>query len=350
MNEVEALQSEAADKTQDMGSAGQLLRQARERQGVGLEPLAGMLKVPVEKLAALEAEDWHKLPDAVFARALAQTVCRTLQVDAAPILALLPKGGAAKLSSNPEGLNTPFKDKAMRSSVAGQSEAAGSGLWKFLALGLMAAAGVAALYWGSDWVKGAQDSAAGNAPASSQAPAVAEANLPVQPSFANGVTAVAVTPLTATAATAAVAAQSAEVVAPAAPAAEPVVSSATQSAVSVPSGAAAPLQQAALLPAAAAASAAAAPAAVGAPVTVSEVAVPVLRMRASAQTWVQVRDAQQRVVLEQILQAGGVAETSAARPLFVVVGKADATTVEVDGAALDLAAVARNNVARFEVK
>jgi cytoskeleton protein RodZ len=77
---------------------------------------------------------------------------------------------------------------------------------------------------------------------------------------------------------------------------------------------------------------------------------PTLRLRATAETWVQVRDVQQRVVLEKILQAGGVLETSAARPLSVVVGKASATQAEIDGVAFDLAAVARNNVARFEVK
>lgn len=352
MNEVEALQPEAAVTAPETGSAGQLLRQAREQQGVSLESLAGTLKVPVEKLAALEAGDWRKLPDAVFARALAQAVCRVLQVDVVQVLALLPKGGAAKLSSNPEGLNTPFKDKAMRSSVAGQSEAVGSHLWKFLALGLMAAVGAAALYWGPDWMAGASNGAA--SPVAGGAASVVTHVAPASPTpvaVSNGVAAVPVTPLAMPAATGA-APVGAEVVQPVAtPVAAVVTAPAAPDAATpapaapAPVSAPVPTQSDAVVP-----TSAAAPTAVGAPVTVTEVAAPTLRLRASAQTWVQVRDARQRVVLEQILQAGGVAETSAARPLFVVVGKADATTVEVDGAALDLAAVARNNVARFEVK
>ena len=65
----------------------------------------------------------------------------------------------------------------------------------------------------------------------------------------------------------------------------------------------------------------------------------------------QVRDAQQQVVMEKILKAGDVFEEApAGRPLQVVVGNAGATKLEIDGAAFDLAAVAKNNVARFEVK
>ena len=91
----------------------------------------------------------------------------------------------------------------------------------------------------------------------------------------------------------------------------------------------------------AAAAAAAAPAANGTQ----------LRFTANAESWVQVRDAQQRVVMEKILKSGDVFEdTAAGRPLYVVVGNAGATTLQIDGAAFDLAAAAKNNVARFEVK
>jgi len=76
-----------------------------------------------------------------------------------------------------------------------------------------------------------------------------------------------------------------------------------------------------------------------------------LRFTANAESWVQVRDAQQRVVMEKILKSGDVFEdTAAGRPLHVVVGNAGATTLQIDGAAFDLAAAAKNNVARFEVK
>lgn len=78
---------------------------------------------------------------------------------------------------------------------------------------------------------------------------------------------------------------------------------------------------------------------------------PRLRFAASGDSWVQVRDAQDKVVMEKMMKAGDVLDQAApSRPLKVVVGNAGATTLEVDGAALNLQESARNNVARFEVK
>ena len=77
---------------------------------------------------------------------------------------------------------------------------------------------------------------------------------------------------------------------------------------------------------------------------------PVLRITAKGATWVQVLDAQQRLLIEKILQDGEVFSTSAPKPLTVAVGKAGLATVEVNGAPFDVQAVARSNVARFEVK
>ena len=74
-------------------TAGALLRQARQAKGLHIAALAVSLKVPQRKLEALEADRYGELPDATFVRALAQTVCRALKVDRAPILALLPLYG-----------------------------------------------------------------------------------------------------------------------------------------------------------------------------------------------------------------------------------------------------------------
>lgn len=89
-------------------TAGRLLRQAREAAGVELSPLAMSLKVSVKKLEALEADRFDQLPDAVFVRALASSVCRALKIDAAPVLALLPQSGVPRLDYDESGLNTPF--------------------------------------------------------------------------------------------------------------------------------------------------------------------------------------------------------------------------------------------------
>jgi len=71
-------------------TAGALLRQAREKAGMHLGMLSVALKVPVRKLTALEADQYNALSGPVFVRALANSVCRHLQIDATPILALLP--------------------------------------------------------------------------------------------------------------------------------------------------------------------------------------------------------------------------------------------------------------------
>ena len=90
---------------------GALLRLAREQVGVHIAALAVALKVPVRQLEALEQDRLDLLPDHTFARALAGSVCRQLKVDATPILAALPQGGARVVGVG-EGLNEPFRPSA----------------------------------------------------------------------------------------------------------------------------------------------------------------------------------------------------------------------------------------------
>lgn len=71
-------------------SAGALLRQYREAKGLHISILAASLKVPMSKLDALEANRLDELPDLVFARALAMSICRYLHQDPAPVLGLMP--------------------------------------------------------------------------------------------------------------------------------------------------------------------------------------------------------------------------------------------------------------------
>jgi cytoskeleton protein RodZ len=70
-------------------SAGARLRRAREQSGLHIAALAVTLKVPVKRLEALEADRYDLLPGPVFTRALAASVCRSLKLDAAAVLALL---------------------------------------------------------------------------------------------------------------------------------------------------------------------------------------------------------------------------------------------------------------------
>ena len=92
-------------------SAGALLRQARVAQGLEITALAATMKVAPRKLELLESDRFDELHDATFARALAQSVCRTLRIDAAPVMALLPQAQGLRLDQINQGLNTPFRDR-----------------------------------------------------------------------------------------------------------------------------------------------------------------------------------------------------------------------------------------------
>ena len=92
-------------------SAGRMLREARERQGLHIAALAASIKVAPKKLELLEADRFDALPDATFTRALAQTVCRALKIDSAPMLGLLPPPLGHRLDHVGEGLNAPFRER-----------------------------------------------------------------------------------------------------------------------------------------------------------------------------------------------------------------------------------------------
>lgn len=310
MNEVvveSANQQNSSDDAVMQPSSGQLLCQAREQQQMTVQTLAAMLKVPVHKLQALEEDRWDALTDAVFTRSLALSVCRILNIPSEPVLAGLPKLEGSKLSANPEGINAPFKDKTLRSLMSPSHDSSSGNAFKIVAALLIAVAGSAGLYFLPQWQSEEQETV-------EAAPASVEPELMFAPQAPGVVVSVQETT---------VAEQ------PAAAAQEPAPAPAETEAA------------AAAVPSADAAQPAEAQAGAG----------PRLRFAASGDSWVQVRDAQDKVVMEKMMKAGDVLDQAApSRPLKVVVGNAGATTLEVDGAALNLQESARNNVARFEVK
>lgn len=290
-------------ESQAGASAGALLRQARQSAGMDIAVLASALKVPVSKLQALENDDFTVLPDAVFARALASSVCRTLKVDPVPVLGQLPQGQAPRLVGDKDGLNAKFKDPQDKAPPL-RLPAASRGV-SLTVLVLLAAA--AAVYF---LPSGMLEFDLARAPAPAPAQAVVEA------SQENGSVSEAV------------------------PGAESAVS-AQSPASDVPAAAPTAAVPAAAVPMVAASVASAAG---------TVVASALLEFRATAESWVQVRDAAGAVVFERTLKAGESAQAPGKPPLSVVVGKVNATEVMVRGAPFDLSTVARENVARFEVK
>jgi len=289
------------------------VRQAREAAGLQVDALAAALKVTVKQIEALETDRWDLLPDAVFARALAASVCRNLKIDAAPVLARLPQT-APRLSPRGEGLNEPFKTPQHRSAPD-----VGAYLSRPLVLGVLAL------------LLGALVLVLMPVPQETASPAVTEQVQTAPPQAAAPASAATGGGLVT------------ELVAPAAPL--------TATVPHVPASAPLPAAAPAVAPAAASPLAQAplnATPVVAAPHTPASDGL--LRFGASADSWIKVTDARGTVVLSRMLKAGESAGATGTLPLSVVVGRADATRVQLRGQPMDLAPLTRENVARFEVK
>lgn len=299
-------------------TAGELLREAREAHGLHIEMVAAALKVPPQKLMALEADDIASLPDPVFARALASSVCRALRIDPAPVLAKLPTTQKVSLAET---------DRTLRSNIGsgtprwgGSSRSSGLPSRPLLIVVLLLLIGAGALFWlpqsAFDQLSasvarltarsesGAESGSAGAAASSGGSVAESVPTQAVAPSGPVAGDAPAATP------------------APGAPAAP-----------------AAP---------AAAATAAAAPAAT--PVAAASSSQPLVFV-AREECWITVTEAGGKQLLRRSLQAGETVGLSGTLPLSVVVGRASSVDVQVRGQPFDLKPFTKSGgVARFEVK
>lgn len=288
-------------------SAGGLLRAAREAQGLHIAALAVSLKVPVKKLEALEADRLDLLPDVVFVRALASSVCRALKVDATDVLAKLPQTSAPRLEHVQQSINTPFR-----------MPTDGPGPNVLMALNKPALLGVAALLLGAlvmiflPDMKQKTDTAASAAQAGLKSSATLET--PNADSTASGTAMGAGSVLTSDGGVR-------------------------------PANAGAGDAQAALALSASVGVASPTMAAGG-----TAVADGLVVFRATGESWVEVIDVTGKVTLRRLLLAGEAVGANGTLPLRVTVGRADQTTVLVRGKPFDGESLVRDNVLRFEVK
>ncbi len=335
--------------TPDAGNrgAGEMLRLAREAQGLSLDALAMVLKVTPAKLAALEEGRLEQLPDANFARALAQTVCRYLKVDAAPVLAALPAARPAPLGSDKPPLNQPFKETRLAPHMfdreGGMDLSAVLSLKWLAPLALLLAAAVVYVLPESvtlpGWMQraGALSGAEAASAASSVDAAASEPEAAVGVALGEASVAQAASeplfgasgalgiPDAATLASSASAVPSQPVVVPAAvPQAMPVPTS--------PSPLPSPL-------ASAAASASVPDAAAGAVV-----------LRATEDAWMEVTDGTGTKRLSRLVKAGETLSMGGVPPWNVRIGNVRGVQVTLRGQPVDLAPYNRNNIARLELK
>ena len=322
--EEETMQSEEQVPTQGQVTAGVLLRQAREAARMQLPVMAATLKVPQHKLEALEADDYAAFPDHVFMRALAMGMCRTLHIDAESVLAKLPRTEIKSLAKTGPGINEAVKVRSSFKVTGTPLDSGNSSSRKIAAGVLILLAAAAAVYFVPfhQMVDGA-DGAGAPAPAQAQSDQTAAVSASVAEPLAQaegGAQGSSATP------------------------AAPVTES-----VSVAAAAGMPGDgTAASAPASATAAQTAAPAAEAATPATGAGGLLVLKVN-TGQSWVKVKDATGKVVLEKTLSKDESATAEGQLPLSVIVGNAKGTQVTVRGEPFDISST-RDNVARFEVK
>jgi len=302
-----------ADPPVEAATAGAMLRQARQAQGLHIAALAASIKVTPRKLESLESDRYDELPDATFTRALAQAVCRALKIDAAPVLAKLPSTGSRPLDNVSPGLNATVRSGGGRRDTPDTALLARPMVWAAAVLVL----GALLVYllpdtWLSSLSRTASPEPAASAPSTSVAVAPAQ-------------------PITATPPPEVSAAASA-----ASSAVSPAPIAAASNAVVVPPG----TGGAASAPSAASDTAVA-------PASPSGRHGNSLQIVTTGASWVEVRDGQGKVLLSRLVPAGEPVLLDGPAPLKVKVGNAAVTRLTFRGQPVPF--TTKDNVVRLEL-
>lgn len=282
-------------------SPGQMLRAAREAKGMHLAVLSVALKVPTRQLEALEKDDYNAFRGVTFLRALAQSVCRQLGMDPAPVLAGLPQS-ASVLVVQPPSLDSRVPAAAggaRRSPLRGMAPSR-----PVLVLALLMLAGSAALIW---WPAGLS-------------------LLPIFPQESVDSPQAAV-PMGQASDPVEVLPAASEALAPASEARPPLPAASTAAVpgITVPA-------PAAIAPASATSA--------DAPLVVSP----------KVDAWIEVRDSKGQMLVKRLVKAGETLRQDTQAPFFIYVGRADSTELLWQGKPVDLKPHTQNNEARLQIK
>ncbi len=306
-------------------TAGRLLREAREKQGLHIAALAAAIKVSPKKLEMLESDRFDALPDATFTRALAQTVCRALKTDPAPVMRLLPPPPGHGLENVGEGLNTPFRERPGALVQSNWPLVLANPVYWLAALLVIGALAVFLLPAG---IIGASGGPARPASASASQAGV-EPGMPPDFVADAGSRPASDASLPAYAATTTPAGSGA--------------SSPSSTIAAVAAVAATPPASSLVVAGIAANTPAPAPAADALPTGV-------LQLRTSSASWIEVTDARGQPLVSRLLKPGEAVGVDGTPPLRVRIGNAAGTQLVFRGQPTDLQAFTRDNVARLELR
>lgn len=283
-------------------SPGRVLAAARAELKLSVADVSQQIKYGAKQIAAIEADDYAKLPGATFVRGMIRSYAKLVQIDPAPLLVDLGRRdipGPATVDLRTSG-QEPFVEGGTRSSR----------VYLLLSIAALLAVAVVAYEWWSNPLdtgevvtimpKGAKGDAGEAAPAPEPAPASAE-NPP--------------------------AAVAAEPPAPAGPA-EPLAPDATRAAEPV-----------------------AAPAKAPAGAEVAELAaVNRIELLFDELSWVEIKQADGKVLLSQLNRPGTRQLIQGVPPFDVVIGNAAKVRVKYNDAPLDLRPYFKVDVARLKLE
>ena len=271
---------------------GRALAEARTRRNQTIAEIGQQLKLSSTQIEALEAEDYAQLPGPVFVRGFVRNYARLMDLDGEALVAglTMPQDPLATGAAIPHSHNIPFPD--------------GRGpRWPIYAALIAVLAAIVVLF---EFIYSSPPAAVSTVPkaeesaAAAVVPALPAAGLPVQTDGS---------------------AQAVTV-----PVAEPVQ----------PAAATAPAP--ALVPA---------PAPAPAAKRAGDVEV---KMVFDTQSWVEVRDREDRIVFSQLNPAGAVQIVQGLPPLNVVIGNASGVRVTYNGRQVDLAPHTKIEVARLTLE
>ena len=319
---------------------GEILRAAREKAGYSLSDISAQTKINERQLEAIESGDVGRLPPETFAKAFIKSYCKALKMDPAPVIMSFgfseasAQVKAARSGQAESGRSEPFEPKmpnsSKRLSTLNFDRKTGK---KSLSYGIVLAAVVVMAVFYIPVFMSSQTTEVGDAEVieSNEAPVA------IAPGSESAVSADGSLPL--------------GLEAPAAAGDTAVFPALQQPA--APEGQSAPPATAAPNATGAASTTAAAPvadAAVPAAAPLASNVESVLRFNFQEQSWVTVRDANDKVLISQLNDGGSNLEVKGQAPFKLIVGNAKAVSISSNGKSVDLTSSIRGEVARITVQ
>jgi len=321
---------------------GEILRAAREKAGYSLSDISAQTKINERQLEAIESGDVGRLPPETFAKAFIKSYCKALKMDPAPVILSFgyseasAQVKAARSGQADSGRSEPLEPKmpnsSKRLSTLNFDRKTGK---KSLSYGIvLAAVVVMAVFYIPVFMSGQEaevvdaeviepnEAPVFTAPGSESAVS-ADGSLPLGLEAPAAVGDTAVFPA---------------LQQPAAPEGEsaPSVSTAPNSSSAVGSATSTTPLAETTVPAAAA--------------TAAGAGEGVLRFNFQEQSWVTVRDANDKVLISQLNDGGSNLEVKGQAPFKLIVGNAKAVSVSSNGKSVDLTSSIRGEVARITVQ